>query len=131
ACLLMAGLSSVYHLYYFGIAVALFLGFHAVGRCPAAAHAYRRALGLGLLVWVAVLPTLIPYALLRRQFALGRGPQQAIEFSAVGEHYLGALLAPHRILERRFFQGLVESPILGAGTVILTLLGVWRGARGE
>jgi hypothetical protein len=128
ASLLLVALSSVYHLCYFGLGIGLFVLLHALWRVAAAPTARRRALGLGLLVFLVLLPTLLPYVTLRRRFALASNPDQAVLFSAVGTHYLGALLDPRAILGREFFNGRILTPLFGLGAAALAIVGVTRGA---
>ncbi|MGH7896194.1 MAG: discoidin domain-containing protein, partial [Candidatus Binatia bacterium] len=129
ASLLLVALSSVYCLYYFGVAVGLFVVFHAVWRCPAGSRAYRRVLGAGGAVLLAVLPTLLPYADVRERFAMARDPQQTIDFSAVGLQYLGAISSPGGSLARNAIDGRLLTPLCGLGLIALATAGMWRGAR--
>src|SRR5206468_11958042 len=115
-CLYLAAQSSVYYAYYFGIAVALFVVLHLVWRCPAAPGAYLRVIALGALVVVALVPTFIPYALVRDRFVLGRGATQAGFFSAWGAQYLGALLDPRAYLAQRYVERDALVPLFGLGT---------------
>lgn len=128
ACLLLEALSSVYYAYYFGIAVVLFLGLHAAWRCPAAPRAYRRAVGFGLLVLLALVPTFLPYLAVREQLALERPAALPVLLSAVGENYLGGILSPLEYLRRRFVTGPPGYVVFGPGALGLAVLGVARGA---
>ncbi len=131
ATLLLQLLSSITYLYYFGLAIVLFLALHAVCRCPAAPGAYRRVFWLGLAVLVAVVPTMLPYVVQRDVFDLAHDPMQSVDFSAVGMHYLAAVLAPADMLQRRFVDGRLLSPMLGMATALLSVWGLWRGGDVE
>jgi hypothetical protein len=127
ATLLLTALSSMYHLYYFGLAVVLFLGLHAVWGCPVAPRAYRRTMGLMALVAILIAPTLLPYAAARADLALVRDPAHATLFAAVAAQYLGGLGAPLGLQPWRAVDGRLVTPLLGLGTAVLAFLGAARG----
>lgn len=130
ATLALTALSSVYYLYYGGLAVVTWMGLHAALRAPALPGTRRRAFALGGLALLLVVPAFLPYARVRAVYALAHDPAQAVRFSALGEQYLGALLAPGRLLERTAADGRLESPLLGPGFLALAALGVaWRRER--
>ena len=129
AAFLLAMLSSVYYAYFFGIAVLLFLALHASWRLPAAPRARQRALALVAVSCVALVPTFLPYAVVRERYGLARDPAEALIFSAVGEHYLGEFLTPLAYLRGRYLEGRPQIPVIGIGTVLLAALGLVRGAH--
>lgn len=126
ATLALTALSSVYYLYYGGLAVVTWMGLHAALRAPAVPGTRLRAFALGGLALLLVVPVLIPYARARAVYALAHDPAQAVRFSAVGEQYLGGLLAPWRVSERAAADGLLESPLCGPGLLALAALGLLR-----
>ena len=131
AAFLLAMLSSVYYAYFFGTAVLLFLALHAAWRLPVAPRARRRALALIAGSCVALVPTMLPYAAVHERYGLARDPVEALVFSAVGEHYLGAFLTPLTYLRGRYFEGRIQIPVIGMATLPLAVLGLVRGARSD
>ncbi|MGH7896178.1 MAG: discoidin domain-containing protein [Candidatus Binatia bacterium] len=129
ASLVLAGASSVYCAFYFGLMVALFVVFHALWRCPVAPGAYRRTLVAGALTLLVLAPTLLPYLDVQERFALGSNPQQAIGLSAVGMQYAPAIpwSQPWRSAE----NGVLRTPLFGLGMLVLAAVGAWGGAGAQ
>ncbi len=126
--LLLQVLTSVYHLYYFGVGVGVFVLAWALCRVPAAQGAYRRV-AFCLAVCVAVVvPTMLPYADVRARFALARDPVQTLWFSWVGLNFLGGLAMPIAHYRARLLgQGLTPS-VLGLGAFAAVVCGSFCGA---
>jgi len=135
-CLLLQATTAVYHAYYFGLAVAVFLALHLACGLPAARGAYLRALLLCACVAVALIPTFLPYRELATRFGLARSQYDVLWFSAVGDNFLGAFLAPLRWLHDRFTVG-ADPPMgaIGWGNGLLVLaavaIGMGRGRGGR
>ncbi len=115
--LVLQALTSVYHAYYFGVAVGVLLVLHVAWRLPAARGAYVRTALFGVLVALVLAPTFVPYLVLKERFGLGRSSWEAVWFSAVGEHFLGAFMYPLRWLQSRFMiEGQAPNGAIGWGT---------------
>jgi hypothetical protein len=129
--LLLQLLTSVYHLYYFGIGVAVFIVAWALAGPPVARGAYAR---LALLLGVAglvILPTMLPYLDMRERFAFTRDEVQTIWFSSIGIHYIGSLLAPIAHYRARFLGEGFAPSVLGLGALAAIVVGVCAGAPAE
>ena len=126
--LILQSLTSVYHAYYFGVAVGVLLVLHVAWRLPAARGAYLRTTLFGVLVALALAPTFVPYLVLKERFGLGRSAWEVFWFSALGEHFLGAFMYPLRWLQSRFMiEGAGPNGAIGWGTGFLCIGAVVLG----
>jgi hypothetical protein len=130
ACLALQALSSVYHAYYFGIAVGLFLLLHRLLRLPAAPGAYPRILALCALAALPLAPFMLAYARYRDRLGLSRAPWETFLYSACVEHWIGVFLHPFAYVTERYREGKPVLPLLGFGGWLLIALAAWGGIAG-
>ena len=128
-CFALQALTSVYHAYYFGVAVGALLVLHRVWRFPAVRGALPRVATALLIAVLLTAPAYLPYRALRERLSLGRNPSQVVTFAAHGDTYLGAVTDPMGWLRSRGqTTGLPYPAAVGLGTAALGLLAVAIGA---
>ena len=130
ACFWLQAATSVYHAYFFGVALAGLLTVHLAVRLPRAPRALPRLAVALLGALGALVPLFLPYLEVRERYGMERAAEQMGFFSARGVHYLAPLLKPWPHWQARAVSADAASmALLGLGTWLLLALAWLRPRR--